>query len=423
MRTNRLLIIDAEPEKCEFLAAAANRLGFDVDIARDAADVITALRQFRPTAVLLDLQVPGSDGIEILRLLADQESDATVLVVGGDEPRVREAAVRLGTAKGLNMAGALPKPLRLQELQNVLSDILRSTWTVEELATAVDGGELSVVYQPKLARCRTTGAWIIDGAEALLRWPHPIHGTVMPDEFIPAATRSGLMVPLTDFVLQRSLEQVRLWQSRGIALDVAVNIPPDLVGDEGFTDRLCACLSRHGVESGRLVLEITESASVDDVALLVDVMARLRLKGVRISLDDFGTGFASLKRLLFLPFNELKIDGSFVAQTDRSEEARQVVSATIELAHRLGMTACAEGVETPRSFAFLQAQGCDRYQGFLISGALGSVDFEQFLRDWDCDRAKEKLSLAGIAPEREVAVTGDGAVVPVAAHMPSSPAA
>lgn len=327
MRGKRLLIVDAEPDRCELPAAAASRLGFEVEVARDIPAVVATLQRFDPTVVLLNLKLPGADGVEVLRILADRESDATVLVVGGDERRLREAVVRLGRAKGLNMGEALSEPLRLQQFQGALSEILESTWTAEELATAVHSGELSLVYQPKLARCMRTGTWKIEGVEALVRWLHPRHGTIMPDEFVPAAISLGLMVPLTDFVLQRSLEQARLWQSRGIHVDIAVNISPDLVADNGFTERLCAGLAEHGLEPGRLVLEIAESAGVDDVALLVDVLTRLRLRGVRLSLDDFRNGLASLKRLLYLPFNELKIGPAFVAEMERSEEARHIVRA------------------------------------------------------------------------------------------------
>lgn len=393
MAANRLLIIDDETSVRELFAAAARRLGFKVEFARHNAAVLAGIRQFSPTAILLDLQTPDSDGIAILRLLADQRCDAKIIVVGGDEPRLLEAAARFGTARGLDMAASLQKPMALQTLQEALSGVLLSTWTVAELSTAIDKGELVVHYQPKVARCRNSRRWTIHGAEALLRWPHPVHGSIPPTEFILVAEDAHLMLPLTDFVLQRTLEQVRFWQSRDLALNIAVNVPPNLVGDEEFPERLCAYLANYGVENSRFTLEITESVAIEDPCLLVDVLARLRLRGVQIAIDDFGSGFASLKHLLYLPFNELKIDRAFVAQVDRSEEARHVVSASIDLAHRLGMTVCAEGVETPESLAFLEAHGCDRFQGYLVSKPLTSVDLEQFLRNWNEQGMQGKLPL------------------------------
>ena len=390
-RANRLLIIDDDTAICELFAAAAQSIGFESKSANSAAEVLASLRQFAPTAVILDLQMADADGIELLKLLSDQQCNAKVLVVSGGDKRVLAASVRFGTARGLRMAGALRKPLRLQQLQTALSDILRSTWTADELSVAIDRGELSLRYQPKLARRSATGAWVIDGAEALLRWPHPVHGTIMPGEFLPVAEQAGLMLPLTDFVLHRTLEQVQVWQSRGLELSIAVNVPPNLLTDEEFPDRLCACLSRYGVESSRFVLEITELATSNHNDLLVDVLSRLRLKGVQISIDDFGSGFASLERLLYLPFNELKIDGSFISELDGNREARKIVGTIIELAHRLGMTACAERVETQEAFAFLEAQGCDRFQGHLISEPLKSLDFGKFMLDWSSDVVPAKL--------------------------------
>lgn len=399
-RANRLLIVDDEPAICKSLTAAAEGIGFDVAFARNRSAVLGTLREFAPTAILLDLQLPDSAGIELLRLFADQQCDAKVLVVSGDNARVHEAAIRFGTARGLNMAGSLRKPLSIPQLQDVLSDFLAGTWTVDELSTAISRGDLSVHYQPKLTRCRTTGSWIVDGAEALLRWPHPVHGNIAPSEFVPVAEDAGLMLPLTDFVLQRTLEQINFWQSRGLDLNIAVNVPPNLVSDEEFPERLCECLAHHGVENKRFVLEITESVTEDDTPLLVHVLARLRLRGVQISIDDFGCGFASLKRLLHLPFNELKIDRSFVTEIGRSDEARQVVGTMIELAHGLGMTVCAEGVETRESLAFLEARGCDRVQGFLVSKPLASADFELFLRDWSSDVMQAELPDLPPAPHR-----------------------
>ena len=390
-RANRLLIIDHDASVCELFVATAKRIGFEVKTANNATEMLVSLREFRPSAVILDLQMPDADGIEMLKLLSDQQCNAKILLVSGGDKRVLKAALRFGGARHLRMAGSLQKPLHLQQLQTALSDIQRSTWTAEELSEAINRGELSLRYQPKLARSSSTGPWTIDGAEALLRWPHPVHGTIMPAEFLPVAEQAGLMLPLTDFVLHRTLEQVQVWQSRGLALDIAVNIPPNLLTDEEFPDRLCACLSRYGVEPSRLVVEITETTSTTNNDLLVDVLARLRLKGVQISLDDFGSGFASLARLFHLPFNELKIDGLFVADLERNSEARKIVGTIIQLAHRLGMTACAERVETREAFAFLEAQGCDRFQGNLIAKPLKSLDFGKFMGDWSSDLVQGRL--------------------------------
>jgi len=382
--SNRLLIVDDEAGIRDFLSAVAQGLGFEVRAIGNAEEFSTALGDFKPTAMILDLNMPGSDGIELLRYLAEEKSEAQILVISGEDSRVINAAERLGSAQGLHMAGVLQKPVMLAELESVLKRVMRETITEADLLEAIETGNLLLNYQPKLSH-DGDGVWSISGAEALVRWRHPELGIVMPDNFIPMAEETALIGPLTDVVLRETLQQNAIWSEHGLDTNIAVNIAPQLLGDVEFPDRLALLLKEYGVEGSRITLEITETAAMKNVDTMMDIFARLRLRGIKLSIDDFGTGYSSMKQLFCMPFNELKIDRSFVLEIPSSSEARTIVKSMIQLADTLNMVACAEGVESQEVLDFLELAGCHSLQGYFICEPVPAVDFEKFVRAWKDD--------------------------------------
>lgn len=248
-----------------------------------------------------------------------------------------------------------------------------STLTEQELATAIAGAELVVHYQPKID-LRVEGTWRNIGAEALVRWAHPRRGLVPPSEFIGLAQRTGLILPLTDFVLGTAIDQVKAWQDSGARVSVAVNLAADFLTDLRMPDRVSDMLERRGVPASALVLEVTESAAMADTIRAMDILTRFRLKGIGLSMDDFGTGYSSLLQLYRMPFSELKIDRSFVTRLGEDEEALVMVRSMIHLAHDLGLSVCAEGVETARALDVLRSLGCDQAQGYYIGRPVPAAD-------------------------------------------------
>ncbi len=382
--SNRLLIVDDESGIRDYLSAVSQGLGFEVRAIGNADEFSTAVDEFKPTAMILDLNMPGSDGIELLRYLAEEKSEAQILVISGEDSRVINAAERLGSAQGLQMAGVLQKPVLLAELEAVLSRVMRETITEADLSEAIESGHLLINYQPKLSH-NGNGVWSISGAEALVRWRHPELGIIPPDSFIPMAEETGLISPLTDFVLRETMQQNAVWSEHGLGTDIAVNIAPQLLGDVEFPDRLSALLNEYDLDGSKLTLEITETAAMKNVDTMMDIFARLRLKGIKLSIDDFGTGYSSLKQLFCMPFNELKIDRSFVMEIPKSNEAQAMVKTMIQLADNLNMTACAEGVETQEVLDFLELAGCQSIQGFFICEPVAAIEFEKFVRVWNDD--------------------------------------
>lgn len=214
-------------------------------------------------------------------------------------------------------------------------------------------------YQPKIALTQGNGFTVL-GMEALIRWQHPLAGLLTPDRFIPVVAQPHIIVPLTLCVLHIALKQLAEWGRDGQDLYVAVNLlAPYLLTDATLPDRVAALLQEYGSNGEQLLLETTESSVMDDTTTAMAVPTRFRVSNVALSRDDFGTGYSSLLQLFRLPFSERKIDRSFVADVEFSEEARTIVSATVDLAHNLGLTVCAAGSETEGALKFLRNLACD----------------------------------------------------------------
>ena len=244
-----------------------------------------------------------------------------------------------------------------------------------DLRTALEREEFVLHYQPKVD-LRTNA---VSGAEVLLRWAHPVHGWLAPDEFIPLAEHTGLIVPLTNYVLDHALRQMGTWRAQGLDIGVAVNLSARTLIERELPDHIEAMCHRWAVPTNRLVLEITESMVVADPARALPILARLHELGVEISVDDFGTGFSSMDYLKRLPVREVKIDRSFVTTMATDARDAAIVRCTIDLARSLGLRVVAEGVESPDVRARLTTMGCDQAQGYSYSRALPQADFAAWL--------------------------------------------
>jgi diguanylate cyclase (GGDEF)-like protein/PAS domain S-box-containing protein len=257
-------------------------------------------------------------------------------------------------------------------------DPLRLT-LVGELRRALEERELTLHYQPK-ARLADG---VVGSVEALLRWQHPQRGLVPPDEFIPTAQQTGLIKPLTLYVLDEALRQCRAWIDDGLKLAIAVNLSTRNLMDAELPPQVEALLARHGVDGKLLEIEITESTVLADPARTRGVLERLAALGVRISIDDFGTGYSSLSHLRRLPVDEIKVDRSFVATMDADEDDATIVRSTIELGRNLGLDVVAEGVESQAVWDRLAALGCTYAQGYHLSRPLPPAE----LAAWCAARA------------------------------------
>ncbi|MBJ7337058.1 bifunctional diguanylate cyclase/phosphodiesterase [Mycolicibacterium sp.] len=245
-----------------------------------------------------------------------------------------------------------------------------------ELRQAIDHGSLSVVYQPK--RALDMGAVV--GVEALLRWPHPTLGTLCPDAFLSLVRQHGLMRPVTDLVLDMVLDDVARWSAQGVRIPVAVNLFAPFLRDTHLPETLIRALERRGLPADLLTVEITEDLVLSEVAQVTVVLRRLREYGIKVAIDDFGSGYSALSYLRDLTIDEVKLDRHFIASVAIDTRAAAVVRAVIDLTHDLGITVVAEGVEDADTANWLRRHGCDVGQGYYFGRPVDAAQILELVR-------------------------------------------
>ena len=248
---------------------------------------------------------------------------------------------------------------------------------MSELRLAIEEDHLSLFYQPKL--CIDTNEVV--SVESLVRWIHPEHGFIGPDEFIPLAEQTGAIRDLTTWVVTQAIRQQKAWCKKGINLQMSVNISAHDLVDFQLVAKVASLLSEHNVSADRLKIEVTESAIMADASQAIDTLNMLRNLGVALSIDDFGTGYSSMSQLRDMPVDELKIDKSFVMDLPENTGNKKIVASTVGLAHSLGLSVVAEGVETLEGLTFLKTLGVELAQGYYIAKPLQADAFEQWLKE------------------------------------------
>jgi diguanylate cyclase (GGDEF)-like protein len=246
---------------------------------------------------------------------------------------------------------------------------------VGELRQAIENDELVLHYQPKI-NLKTNST---TGVEALVRWEHPEHGYMRPDEFIPMAERTGLIKQLSMWVLEHALKQGEKWHNQNLKLSISINLSPTTFLDPELPNLIIGMLSLYEIPAKYVTMEITEGSMIKDPDLAMDILTRLTNKGIKISIDDFGMGYSSLVYLKKMPANEIKIDKSFVSDMLKNENDAVIVKSIIDLGHNLSLVVVAEGAEDKETVTRLKALGCDVIQGFYYSRALSNEDFLKWL--------------------------------------------
>jgi EAL domain-containing protein (putative c-di-GMP-specific phosphodiesterase class I)/FixJ family two-component response regulator len=337
--------------------------------------------------ILCDLQMPDLDGVEVVRQLVRMGYAGGLVLVTGEDRRVRQAAEQLARHHKLNILGSLQKPLAPGQLEALLDSVTASTtreppperrYAPVEIEQAIRQGELVNVYQPKVEM--RTGRVV--GLESLVRWQHPTDGLVMPYRFVPIAETYGLIGELTDAVLRLAISQAAHWIRAGLRLNVAVNVSMTNLNEVDFPDSLAQLARDFDVPLSNLSLEVTEGQLMTEPRSQLDVLTRLRLKRVRLSIDDFGMGYSCMAQLRDLPFDELKVDRGFVDGASHDPSLKAILDASLGLARQLGMTSVGEGIETEADWHCLRDAGCDLAQGYFIAKPMPAEVLERWMGDW-----------------------------------------
>jgi EAL domain-containing protein (putative c-di-GMP-specific phosphodiesterase class I) len=394
----KILLVDDDPVALKLLSIQLRNLGLGhVELACHTGGqaALEVLEQDRDIGlVFCDLQMPGMDGVEFVRHLVRLRYAGGLVLVSGESSRTRQAVEQLARAHGLRMAGTLGKPVTIESLRRVLDAPVTAGppptpappapgYAPDELRLAIGQGQLRNHYQPKVELA--TGKVV--GLEVLVRWQHPRDGLVMPDHFVPMSEEHGLVGALGVEVVREALRDLHRWLDAGHELDLAVNVPLGDVSSLDYPDLLVEQARVAGVPLRHLVLEITESRLIDNSQVQLDVLTRLRLKQVKLSIDDFGTGYSSLAQLRDLPFDELKVDRSFVHRASRTPSLRVILEASIGLARELGLRTVAEGVEEREDWDLLRAVGCDMVQGYFVARPMPGHEVDGWLAEWEARQA------------------------------------
>jgi len=385
-----LLIVDDSPLQRLHTVGLMRDLGvemiYEAGDGQEALDLL-ALLKLPPSLVIVDLEMPGMDGVEFIQHLQERKLNFPIIVASSRETSLLASVETMIQALGMHVLGALQKPLNQEKILGALKsfdgnlalpakdDALPAVCETE-LAAAIRNGEIIAFYQPKVDI--RTG--MLKGVEALARWMHPTNGMVPPDRFIPLAEQSGLIHELTLSMLTQAMAQAALWNERGLPLKVAVNLSPLSLDIPGFVQKIVDLMAQHALQADQMVLEITEGSVVANLGMALGTLARLRLKGFGLSIDDYGTGFSSMQQLARIPFTELKIDRSFVHGAHSRQNLRVILQSALDMAKRLELVTVAEGIETIEDWRLLQESGCSIGQGYLIARPMPANDLPVWLK-------------------------------------------
>jgi EAL domain-containing protein (putative c-di-GMP-specific phosphodiesterase class I)/FixJ family two-component response regulator len=368
-------VLDDELKFGAFVCKMLDLIGVPSRRFAESLPFLTDVRTDNPDLVILDLALAESDAVEIIRKLEVLKFAGGVLLVSGCERDLLAEIERIGSAHGLRMLPSLQKPFRSCDLEEALCKIADLTAPVPheraqaplsrrqpaDLALALENNWLELWYQPKI----DLHSLKVCGAEALVRMRQPGEGVIAPIDFLPPAG-DPLYKPLSTFVLTRATSDWVTFANHGFPLKLAVNVPASVLSAPGFVDLLRRAIPRDRKFPG-LILEITEDEIIHDPAWIQEIAAQARLHNASISIDDFGSAYASLARVKDLPFSEIKLDHSFVSGCASDPLKRNLCETVADLAHRFEATACAEGVETEDDLRCLVDLAFDTAQGYLFA--------------------------------------------------------
>jgi EAL domain-containing protein (putative c-di-GMP-specific phosphodiesterase class I) len=393
MATGDLRFLVAEDHDFQRRAVVRMLTGLGAAEVFEAADGQSALDIIRDPnraidILVSDLDMPGMDGMELIRHIGDAGVKVSMILSSALDRALLLSVETMTKAYGIDLLGAIEKPVTVSKLEGLIGlyqppsaprqRAASPVFSLEEMRQGLANNEFEAFFQPKVAIA--TGE--IVGAEALARWRHPAHGVIGPYSFIAVMEESGLIDELSWVMLQQSARQSRLWAEAGHDIKISVNLSLKSLTNVDLADHVVRLVQAEGADPHRLVIEVTETIAMGDIARPLENLARLRMRGFGLSIDDYGTGYSSMQQLSRIAFTELKVDQSFVMSAPDVDASRIILASSIDIARKMGLQSVAEGVETKAHWDLLSALGCDVAQGYLLARPLSAADFTRWMETY-----------------------------------------
>ncbi len=361
-----------------------------VSEAANGAAAITAIESTREALDILvcDLNMPDMDGLEFLRHLGERHCANSVILASGLDASIIRSAEVMGRTYGVRLLGAIEKPITKNKLLPLLlrhfgQQLTPSRPQVQSMSPAeimkgLEKRQFVPFFQPKVDMRRCTLA----GVEALMRWRHPEYGVVMPAAFISVMEENDLITRCTYDLFESALVACRQWFDRGYLVSVAINVSVESLADTTLPDQFSSRVDAANLDPGLITIEITESTAMTDLGHSLETLARLRMKGFGLSIDDYGTGFSSMQQLTRIPFSELKIDQTFVTGSAREPVLSALLESSVGIGRRLGLKTVAEGVESNEDWEVAAKLGCDIAQGYFVAKPMPAAELLGWYETW-----------------------------------------
>lgn len=387
-----LLVEDHEFQRRTLAKMIAGLGAGNVYQAADGREALTIVQDpSTPVDIVIsDLEMPGMDGMEFLRHLGEGGFGVSVILVSALGRDLLASIETMTKTYGVRLLGVVGKPLSPTKLVPLIALHTGArakakkggqgpSFSLDEVLEGLRNGEFEPFLQPKVELASRK----VRGAEALARWRHPVEGLVAPYAFIPLLEGAGHIDNLMWVMLEKAAACCAAWTADGLDASVSVNLSLKSLGDSQLADRITDVVRSAGLEPRGMILELTESAATTDIGRALENLARLRMRGFGLSIDDYGTGYSSMQQLTRIAFTELKIDQSFVANAGTKEAARVILGSSLDMAKKLGITAVAEGIETQEDWALLRDLGCEVGQGYFIARPMEAARYPAWARAWE----------------------------------------
>lgn len=389
----RFMVVEDHEFQRSILATMLKRLG--AKHIHEAINGRIALKISQEPAsffdiIITDIDMPDMDRLAFIRRLSEAGIPSSLIITSSLNRPLLDSVQKMTAAYGIQLLGTIEKPVTPEKLAGLIAlhsslktkpdrAIVPTTeFTLDEIMAGLRQEEFEPFFQPKIELA--TGR--IKGMEALARWRHPQKGIVEPPSFIAQLEDSGQIVDLIWIILAKAAVSCATWQAAGLDLNVSVNFSSKLLADITVADAVTWLEKKNNLDPRSMIIEITESAAMTNVGKVLENLARLRMKGFGLSIDDYGTANSSMDQLTRISFTELKIDHSFVRNAKHQESSRLILESSLEMARRLKLTSVAEGIETQEDWNLLLQCGCDLAQGHFIAKLLEADAVQDWVREW-----------------------------------------